>query len=112
MLFCNGRNIYKLCYRNRRATMQSKILEETQAFITRQRDALLAQREAIFSQQAELQKQLDELNGMLSKFDVFEGKRAAQSSTRTRRSSTSRRGSKREELVRVVREGNGLSRGE
>ena len=51
--------------------MQSSILAETQAFITRQRDALLAQREAIFSQQAELQKQLDEVNGMLAKFDVF-----------------------------------------
>src|SRR5438477_9199697 len=112
MLFCNGRNIYKLCYRNRRATMQSKILEETQAFITRQRDALLAQREAIFSQQQELQKQLDEINGMLAKFDVFEGKRAQQGATRTRRSSGSRRGSKRDELLKVIREGGGLSRGQ
>ena len=92
--------------------MQSSILAETQAFITKQRDALLAQREAIFTQQQELQRQLDEVNGMLAKFDVFEGKRAAQSATRTRRSSGTRRGSKRDELLKVIREGGGLSRGE
>ena len=38
----------------------STILAETQAFITRQREALLQQREAIFNQQQELQRQLDE----------------------------------------------------
>src|SRR5438309_9468566 len=112
MLFCNGRNIYKLCYRNRRATMQSKILEETQAFITRQRDALLQQREAIFTQQQELQKQLDEVNGMLAKFDVFEGRAARQPRTTTRRSAGARSGSKRDELLKVIREGHGLTRGE
>src|SRR5258708_32226580 len=37
---------YKLSYLNRRATMQTTVLAETQAFITRQREALLAQREA------------------------------------------------------------------
>jgi len=92
--------------------MQSSILAETQAFITKQRDALLAQREAIFSQQQELQRQLDDVNAMLSKFDVFEGKRAAQGQTRTRRSSGTRRGSKRDELMKVIREGGGLTRGE
>ena len=54
--------------------MQGSVLAETEAFITRQREALLAQREAIFTQQQELQRQLDEVNGMLAKFDVFEGK--------------------------------------
>src|SRR5205823_15040619 len=92
--------------------MQSSILAETQAFITRQRDALLTQREAIFTQQAELQKQLDEVNGMLAKFDVFEGKRAAPSTTRTRRTSGSRQGSKLDQLLQVIREGGGLTRGE
>src|SRR5207248_9611613 len=71
-----------------------------------------AQREAIFTQQAEIQKQLDDVNGMLSKFDVFEGKRAAQPRTGTRRASGTRRGSKRDELLKVIREGGGLTRGE
>ena len=92
--------------------MQSSILAETQAFITKQRDALLAQREAIFTQQQELQRQLDEVNGMLAKFDVFEGKRVPQAQPRARRSSSTRRGSKRDELMKVIREGGGLSRGE
>src|SRR6266567_474384 len=92
--------------------MQSSILAETEAFITRQREALLAQREAIFTQQAELQAQLDEVNGMLAKFDVFEGKRAAPSTTRSRRASGSRRGSKRDQLMQVIKDGHGLTRGE
>ena len=92
--------------------MQTSVLEETQAFITRQREALLAQREAIFTQQQELQKQLDEVNGMLAKFDVFEGKRVAPTTTPSRRTSGSRRGSKRDELLKVVREGGGLTRGQ
>ena len=89
--------------------MEGNILEETQAFIVRQREALLQQREHIFNQQQELQRQLDEVNGMLAKFDVFEGK-----ATPSRRggSRQMRRGSKREEILQVIRAGNGLSRGE
>jgi hypothetical protein len=51
---------------------------------------------------------------MLAKFDVFEGKgqqRKQSRSTGTRRAS-GRRGSKRDELLRVIREGGGLTRGE
>src|SRR5438094_9788436 len=92
--------------------MQSNVLEETQAFITRQREALLAQRETIFTLQADLQRQLDDLNRMLAKFDVFEGKRAAPMQARGRRSTGARRGSKRDELLKVIREGGGLTRGE
>jgi hypothetical protein len=91
----------------------STILAETQAFITRQREALLQQREAIFNQQQELQRQLDEVNEMLGKFDVFEGKSGpGRQQSRTRRASGTRRGSKREELLKVIREGNGLTRGQ
>ena len=93
--------------------MDSTIIEETQAFIGKQRDALLQQREAIFNQQQELQRQLDEVNEMLRKFDVFEGKAVpARQPGRARRTPTTRRGSKREELLRVIRDGNGLTRGE
>jgi hypothetical protein len=95
--------------------VEGNILEETQAFIVRQREALLQQREHIFNQQQELQRQLDEVNGMLAKFDVFEGKatpsRAAAPSRRGG-SRQMRRGSKREEILQVIRAGNGLSRGE
>ena len=92
--------------------MQTNVLAETQAFITRQREALLAQRETIFTLQADLQRQLDEVNGMLAKFDVFEDKRSASTQARGRRATGTRRGSKRDELLRVIREGGGLTRGE
>jgi hypothetical protein len=94
--------------------MDSTVIAETEAFITRQREALLQQREAIFNQQQELQRQLDEVNEMLRKFDAFEGKAApARQAPRARRAPrATRRGSKREELLRVIRDGNGLTRGE
>ena len=93
--------------------MDSTIIEETQAFITKQREALLQQREAIFNQQQDLQRQLDGVNEMLRKFDTFEGKAtAARSPARARRVATTRRGSKREELLRVIRESDGLTRGQ
>ena len=93
--------------------MDSSILSDTQAFITKQRDALIQQRDSIFSQQHELQQQLDAVNAMLAKFDVFEGKATARASGGgTRRTTTARRGSKRDEILRVLRGSNGLSRGE
>jgi hypothetical protein len=50
---------------------------------------------------------------MLRKFDAFEGKAAApRRQVRTRRSTGARRGSKREELLKVIRDGNGLTRGQ
>src|SRR5262249_27727725 len=68
---------------------------------------------AIFNQQQELQSQLDEVNEMLRKFDAFEGKATIirQGQARSRRAGGGRRGSKREELLRVIRDGDGLSRG-
>jgi hypothetical protein len=93
--------------------MDSSILTDTQAFITKQRDALLQQRESIFSQQQELQQQLDAVNAMLAKFDVFEGKPTAPTSGgRTRRARNLPHGSKRDALLHVIRNNGGLSRGE
>jgi hypothetical protein len=93
--------------------MQGTVLADTEAFITRQRDALLQQRQDLLNQQQVIQQQLDDLDSMLSKFDVFEGKEASRQQTRRgRRASGTRRGSKRDELMKVIREGNGLSRGE
>lgn len=93
--------------------MQGTVLAETEAFITRQREALLQQRQELLNQQQMLQQQLDELDEMLLKFDVFEGKAAQpRRQTRGRRTTGGRRGSRRDELLKVIRAGNGLTRGE
>jgi hypothetical protein len=90
--------------------MQGTVLAETEAFIAKQREALLNQRQEIVNQQRAFQAQLDELDGMLARFDVFEGKPAQQSQSRRRRSG--RRGSRREELLRLINQSDGLTRGE
>ena len=95
--------------------MESTILAETEAFITRQREALLNQRQELLNQQRVLQEQLDQLDEMLTKFDVFEGKYANRGGARkpvTRRAPGGRRGSRSEGLLQVIRVGNGLTRGE
>jgi hypothetical protein len=90
--------------------MQGTVLAETEAFIAKQRESLLTQRQEILNQQSALQTQLDELDQMLAKFDVFEGK--ARRQTRARRSSGTRRGSRREELLKLITGSKGLTRGE
>jgi stage III sporulation protein SpoIIIAA len=95
--------------------MESTILAETEAFISRQREALLDQRQELLNQQRAIQEQLDQVDQMLTKFDVFEGKYARRGATRKagrRRASAGRRGSRREELMKVIRSGHGLTRGE
>ena len=96
--------------------MESTILAETEAFIARQREALLNQRQELLNQQQALQEQLDKVDETLTKFDVFEGKYAKRRGTRKaiarRASSGGRRGSRREELLHVIRYGHGLTRGE
>ena len=94
--------------------MDSTILAETQAFITKQREALIQQREAIFSQQHDLERQLADVNEMLGKFDAFEGKSTGPRTTRARSSSSgARKGSKRDGIIAVLAANpHGLSRGE
>jgi hypothetical protein len=93
--------------------MQGTVLAETEAFIARQREALLQQRQELLDQQQVLQQQLDEVDAMLRKFDVFEGKAARpRRQTGSRGASATRSGTKRDELLKVIREGNGLNRGE
>jgi hypothetical protein len=89
--------------------MQGNVLSETEAFITKQRDALLKQREELVEQQQTLQGKIDELDAMLEKFDVFQGNRRQ---TRGRRTASGRRGSRREELLAIIKQGHGLTRGE
>jgi hypothetical protein len=95
--------------------MDSTVLAETEAFIARQREALINQREELLNQQRVVQDQLDQLDVMLTKFDVFEGKQARgrkQSRSAKGGGGSGRRGSKRDELLGVIRDGHGLTRGE
>jgi hypothetical protein len=90
--------------------MQATVLAETEAFIAKQRESLLTQRQEIVNQQQALQAQLDEVDEMLAKFDAFGGKATRQ--TGTRRRSGSRRGSRRDELLKIITGSKGLTRGE
>ena len=87
-------------------------------FITRERDRLHSEREAVFNQQHDLETKLAEINRELAAIDAYEaaktGKRAptAKSQTRTRRASQARKGSKRDDLLAVIKGANGLTRGE
>ena len=83
-------------------------------FMQRERDRLHAEREQIFNQQQELEAKLADLNRELSAIDAYEAAKSGKPAhaTSTRRASTSRRGSKREQLLEVIRAGGGLVRGE
>jgi hypothetical protein len=86
------------------------VIEETLAFITKQRETLLKEREVIFAEQKALQVRLGAVNEALAKFDVFEGKPAR---TTSRRAPQSRRGSKRDGIMQIIKENpGGLTRGE
>jgi hypothetical protein len=88
------------------------VIEETLAFITRQRETLLKEREVIFAEQQTLQDRLTAVNDAIAKFDVFEGKPAAARASRGR-AAPSRRGSKRDGILQVLKDNpTGLSRGE
>src|SRR5437762_7083249 len=90
--------------------MQTSVLAETEAFIAKQRESLLTQRRELLAQQQTIQAQIDELDVMLTKFDVFEGKQARRGGTR--RTGGVRRGSRRDELLKLIIGSKGLTRGE
>src|SRR5215204_5167404 len=86
-------------------------------YITRERERLNAERERIYNEQEELQKKLDEINREFVAIEAYEaakmGKAARPATGRgSRRARQARRGSRREALLQVIREGRGLSRGE
>ncbi len=89
-------------------------MESFADFIQRERERFDGERAQIFNQQQELEAKLADLNREISAIDAYEavmsGKPAR--ATSTRRPSTSRRGSKREQLLEVIRAGGGLARGE
>jgi hypothetical protein len=83
-------------------------------YIARERDRLRAEREQIFSQQEELQRKLDAVNREYAAIEAYEtaktGKNARQAPAG--RQSRARRGSRREALLELIRQSDGLSRGE
>jgi hypothetical protein len=85
-------------------------------FMTRERERLRAEREQIFNEQEELQRKLDAINREFTAIEAYEaaktGKAARSGNASTGRQQRARRGSRREELLNLIREGNGLSRGE
>jgi hypothetical protein len=87
-----------------------------QDFITRERDRLHAEREAVFTQQHELEGRLAGINNELRAIDAYEaakaGKAAPTRQTGTRRAPRARSGTKREQLLQVIKDGHGLTRGE
>ena len=83
-------------------------------FISRERDRLRAEREQIFSQQKELTRRLDAVNREFDAIEAYEtaktGKAARQAPAG--RQPRARRGSRREALLELIRQSDGLSRGE
>ena len=87
-----------------------------QDFITRDRERLHAEHEAIFNQQHELESKLAAINNELRAIDAYEaaksGKAAPARQSRASRAPRARSGSKREQLLQVIKDGHGLTRGE
>ena len=83
-------------------------------YIARERDRLRAEREQVFSQQEELQRKLDAINREFAAIEAYNtaktGKNAGQAPAG--RQPRARRGSRREALLELIRQSDGLSRGE
>src|SRR3954451_10880504 len=83
-------------------------------YIARERDRLRSEREQIFGQQEELQRKLDAVNREFVAIEAYEtaktGKNARQAPAG--RQPLARRGSRREALLELIRQSDGLSRGE
>src|SRR5215218_2946135 len=82
--------------------------------IARERDRRRAEREQVPSQRAELQRELDAINREFAAIEAYKpaktGKNARQAPAG--RQPRARRGSRREALLELIRQSDGLSRGE
>src|SRR3954453_11815018 len=83
-------------------------------YIARERERLHAEREQVFNQQEELTRKLDAVNREFAAIEAYEtaktGKAARQAPAG--RQPRARRGSRREALLELIRQSDGLSRGE
>jgi hypothetical protein len=82
-----------------------------------ERERLNREREAVFVEQQALQEKLAEINREMAAIDAYESAKSGKSPRPQPRSAggarrAARRGSRREVLLQVIREGGGLSRGE
>ena len=96
------------------------MVETFQTFITSERERINSEREIIFNQQHELEDKLSDINRELAAIDAYEAAKArkpvrsrprATGQTRTRLPQ-GRRGSKREALLKLIEESEGITRGE
>jgi hypothetical protein len=87
-----------------------------QDFITRERERLHSEREAVFTQQHELEGKLAAINNEMRAIDAYEAAKSSKApatrQTRAVRAPRARSGSKREQLLQVIKDGHGLTRGE
>ncbi|MGE3284378.1 MAG: hypothetical protein AB7O13_25950 [Alphaproteobacteria bacterium] len=83
-------------------------------YITRERDRLHAEREQIFSQQEELQRKLDAVNREFAAIEAYETAKTGKAArpALAGRQPRARRGSRREALLELIRQSDGISRGE
>jgi hypothetical protein len=100
-------------------TLENAMPDETfEMFVARERARLHGEREAIFTQQQELENKLAEINRELAAIDAYEAAKsgkfvaAPRQSRAGGRGQRARRGSKREQLLKIITEGRGLTRGE
>ena len=83
-------------------------------YIARERERLSREREEISNQRRELDNRLAEIDREFQALDVYQVAKTGKPSggRRTRMQPRARRGSRREELLNLIRDGNGLSRRE
>src|SRR3954452_23847927 len=83
-------------------------------FISRERDRLRAEREQVFNQQEELQRKLDAVNREFAAMEAYETTKTGKATRQkaASRQPRARRGSRREALLELIRQSDGLSRGE
>jgi hypothetical protein len=83
-------------------------------FITRERERLNGERQNIQTQQRELQQKLVTIDQEMAAITAYESAKSGKGARALNGPSPrqTRRGSKREELLKVINEGGGLSRGE
>ena len=91
--------------------------EQFSDHIGRERDRLNVEREAIRTQQRELERQLAEIDREFQAVNAYESANSGKAPRQTgaQRAGSprqGRRGSKREDLLNIIRQGNGLTRGE
>jgi len=83
-------------------------------FIARERDRLRSEREQIFGQQEELLRKLDAVNREFTAIEAYETAKMGRATRQAPagRQPRARRGSRRKELLELIRQSDGLSRGE